>query len=100
MAKRVKAAGLKLLLDFHYSDTWADPGRQNEPAAWRKLNFEDLKKALYDYTAKVITALKNQGATPDMVQVGNEINHGLVWPDGSISHLDSMSQLISAGLPP
>ena len=98
MAKRVKAAGMKLLLDFHYSDTWADPGRQNKPAAWRNLNFEDLKKALYDYTAQVITALKNQGATPDMVQVGNEINHGLVWPDGNISHLDSMSQLISAGV--
>lgn len=98
MAKRVKAAGLKLLLDFHYSDTWADPGRQNEPGAWHSLAFGDLKKALYDYTAHVLTTMKTQGAAPDMVQVGNEINHGLVWPVGSISHPDSMSQLISAGV--
>lgn len=98
MAKRVKAAGMKLLLDFHYSDTWADPGKQYEPAAWRNLSFTDLKKALYDYTAKVLTTLKTQGAAPDMVQVGNEINHGLVWPEGNIGHLDSMSQLISAGV--
>jgi beta-galactosidase len=98
MAKRVKAAGMKLLLDFHYSDTWADPGKQNEPAAWRNLSFTGLKKALYDYTAKVLTALKNQGTTPEMVQVGNEINHGIVWPDGNICHLDSMSQLLSAGV--
>ena len=98
MAKRVKAAGLKLLLDFHYSDTWADPGRQNMPAAWRALSFTDLKTALYDYTVHVLTELKNAGAEPDMVQVGNEINHGLVWPVGSINRLDSMSQLISAGV--
>lgn len=98
MAKRVKAAGMKLLLDFHYSDTWADPGRQNIPGAWNGLSFADLKKALYDYTRQVISALKDQGTAPDMVQVGNEINHGLVWPVGSVSHLDSMSQLISAGV--
>jgi len=98
MAKRVKAAGMKLSIDFHYSDTWADPGRQNEPAAWRNLSFTDLKKALYDYTRKVLMELKAQGTTPDMVQVGNEINHGLVWPEGNIGHLDSMSQLISAGV--
>ncbi len=98
MAKRVKAAGMKLLLDIHYSDTWADPGRQTKPAAWRNLSFADLKKALFDYTVEVVTALKKQGTMPDMVQVGNEINHGLVWPEGSINHPDSMAQLISAGV--
>src|SRR6185503_19491835 len=66
MAKRIKAAGMKLLLDFHYSDYWADPGKQYKPAAWRSLNFTDLKQALHDYTKEVITALKNQNTTPDM----------------------------------
>ncbi len=97
MAKRVKAAGMKLLLDFHYSDYWADPGKQYKPKAWEGLGFEDLKKALYDYTHEVMTALKKQGTTPDMVQIGNEINHGIVWPEGSVSHPDSLAQLINAG---
>ncbi|MFM2358937.1 MAG: hypothetical protein RLY16_930, partial [Bacteroidota bacterium] len=98
MAKRVKAAGLKLLLDFHYSDYWADPGKQYKPFAWRNLNFEQLKKAVYDYSFSVMTELKNQGTLPDMVQVGNEINHGMLWPDGSVAHMDSLAQLISAGV--
>jgi beta-galactosidase len=98
MAKRIKAAGMNFLLDFHYSDYWADPGKQYKPAAWRNLSFEELKKALYDYTKKVIQELKDQGTTPDMVQVGNEINHGIVWPEGHVSNVDSMSQLIAAGI--
>jgi beta-galactosidase len=97
MAKRVKAAGLKLLLDFHYSDYWADPGKQYKPAAWRNLSFEELKKAMYDFTKKVMQELKDQGTTPDMVQIGNEINHGMIWPEGHVSHLDSLAQLINAG---
>jgi beta-galactosidase len=97
MAKRVKAAGLKLLLDFHYSDYWADPGKQYKPAAWKNLSFTDLKKALYDYTKNVIQELKNQGTTPDMVQIGNEINHGVVWPDGNVNNPDGLAQLINAG---
>src|SRR6185503_836575 len=98
MAKRVKAAGMKLLLDFHYSDYWADPGKQYKPAAWNKLSFEDLKRALYDYTKNVVQELKAQGTSPDMVQVGNEINHGMVWPEGNVNHLDSLAQLYSAGV--
>ena len=98
MAKRIKASGMKLLLDFHYSDYWADPGKQYKPAAWKNLSFPDLKKALYDYTKKVMTALKNQGTLPDMVQVGNEINHGIVWPDGNVSNIDGTAQLIQAGI--
>jgi beta-galactosidase len=97
MAVRVKKAGMKLLLDFHYSDYWADPGKQYKPAAWRGLNFEELKKALYDYTRKVILELKEQGTTPDMVQIGNEINHGIVWPEGSVSNPDLLAQLLNAG---
>lgn len=97
MAKRVKAAGMKLLLDFHYSDYWADPGKQYKPAAWRKYSFEELKKAVYDYTKDVMQQLKDQGTTPDMVQVGNEINHGIVWPEGNVSNFDGLAQLINAG---
>ena len=97
MAKRVKDAGMKLLLDFHYSDYWADPGKQYKPAAWRGLNFDELKKALYDFTRNAIQQLKDQGTTPDMVQIGNEINHGIVWPEGNVSNFDGLAQLINAG---
>lgn len=97
MAKRVKAAGMKLLLDFHYSDYWADPGKQYKPKAWEGLGFEALKKALYDYTLEVMRQLSEQGTPPDMVQIGNEINHGIVWPEGSVAHLDSLAQLLCAG---
>jgi arabinogalactan endo-1,4-beta-galactosidase len=98
MAKRIKAAGMKFLLDFHYSDYWADPQQQNKPAAWVGENFTALKKSLHDYTVKVMQELKDQGTAPDMVQVGNEINHGMVWPEGAIGNLDSLSQLIYAGI--
>jgi beta-galactosidase len=98
MAKRVKEAGMKLLLDFHYSDTWADPGKQYKPAAWRGKPFPELKQAVYDYTKEVMQALKDQGTLPHMVQVGNEINHGMIWPEGNIGNLDSLAQLIYAGI--
>jgi arabinogalactan endo-1,4-beta-galactosidase len=98
MAKRIKAAGMKFLLDFHYSDYWADPQQQNKPAAWVGEDFTALKKSLHDYTVNVMQELKDQGTTPDMVQMGNEINHGMVWPDGAINNLDSLAQLIYAGI--
>lgn len=97
MAKRIKASGMKWLLDFHYSDTWADPGKQYKPAAWKGLSFTELKKALFDYTRQVMEELKAQGTTPDMVQIGNEINHGIVWPEGSVNNPDGLAQLINAG---
>ena len=98
MAKRVKAAGMKLLLDFHYSDYWADPEKQYKPKAWQGLGFPILRDSVEAYSKKVIQALKNQGTTPDMVQIGNEINHGMIWPDGHIGNLDSLAQLIQAGI--
>ena len=84
LAKRIKNAHFKLLLDFHYSDTWADPGHQVKPTAWEGLSFEDLRDSLFEYTCSVITALKNEGALPDIVQIGNEITTGLLWPDGRV----------------
>jgi beta-galactosidase len=98
MAKRVKAAGLHLLLDFHYSDYWADPGKQFKPAAWRGLSFPLLEDSVYAFTSRVIAALRSQGTPPDMVQVGNEINHGMIWPEGSIRHPDSLARLVLAGI--
>ncbi|HEY4061729.1 MAG TPA: beta-galactosidase GalA [Puia sp.] len=98
MAKRVKAAGLQFLLDLHYSDTWADPGKQYKPAAWVGKDFSELRDSVYVYTKTVIEALKRQGTLPDMVQVGNEINHGMIWPEGGISHPDNLAELVYAGI--
>ncbi len=98
MAKRVKAAGMKLLLDFHYSDYWADPQKQYMPKAWRGKPITALKQAVYDYTRSVIQALKDQGTAPAMVQIGNEINHGMIWPHGSVNNFDSLAQLFFAGI--
>ncbi|WP_062541974.1 glycosyl hydrolase 53 family protein [Rufibacter tibetensis] len=97
MAKRVKAAGMKLLLDFHYSDYWADPQQQNKPAAWVGKDFSVLKDSVQAYTQHVMQQLKNQGTEPEMVQIGNEINHGMIWPEGHVNNLDSLAQLIYAG---
>ena len=98
MAKRVKAAGMELLLDFHYSDYWADPGKQFKPAAWRGEDFPHLQQSVFDFTKMVMDSLAAQGTTPDMVQVGNEINHGMIWPEGNMRHPDSLAALIYAGI--
>jgi beta-galactosidase len=98
MAARVKKAGMKLLLDFHYSDYWADPQQQYKPSAWIGLDFNQLQSALKDYTKMVLMALKQQGTLPEMVQIGNEINHGFVWPEGHINNPDSLASLIKAGI--
>lgn len=98
MAKRIKAAGMKFLLDFHYSDTWADPQKQFKPAAWKGQNFSQLKQTVFGYSKDVIEAMKNAGVSPDMVQIGNEINHGMIWPEGHINNLDSLAQLVYAGI--
>ena len=98
MAKRIKDADLNLLLDFHYSDTWADPQKQFKPKTWEDLAFEELTTALKDYTKAVLTQLKEQGTVPDIVQIGNEVNHGVVWPEGHISNLDNLASLLKAGV--
>jgi len=84
LAVRVKSAGLKVLLDFHYSDSWADPGKQNKPATWAGLDFADLKSQIRSYTSNTIHLLTDAGARPDFVQVGNEITPGLLWSDGRV----------------
>jgi beta-galactosidase len=98
MAKRVKAVGMKFLLDFHYSDTWADPQKQFKPQTWKGQSFDQLKQTVFNYSLDVIRSLKNEQVLPDMVQIGNEINHGIIWPEGHINNLDSLAQLVFAGI--
>lgn len=82
LAKRAKSLGLNVLLDFHYSDFWVDPGKQNVPKAWQDLTFEEMNTALYDYTKNVLSEMKQLDVYPDMVQIGNELNSGMLWPYG------------------
>ncbi|HEX9167091.1 MAG TPA: glycosyl hydrolase 53 family protein [Gemmatimonadales bacterium] len=98
MARRVKAAGMQLLLDFHYSDYWADPQQQHKPLAWAQLDYPALRDTVRGYTRSVLEALRRQGTLPDMVQIGNEVNHGLLWPEGHIGNLDQLAGLLQAGV--
>ena len=83
-AQKVKAKGLALMVDFHYSDTWADPGKQYKPAAWAGHTIAQLQTDVYNYTYDVCNSLKAQGTTPDSIQIGNEINVGMLWNEGKV----------------
>ncbi|SDD15302.1 glycoside hydrolase family 53 protein [Streptomyces prasinopilosus] len=96
-AKRVKDRGMKLLVDFHYSDTWADPGRQTKPAAWAGHSYGRLRTDVYRHTYDVLDALEAQGTTADMVQVGNEINGGMLWDEGSTDNWTQLAGLLNSG---
>lgn len=97
-ALRAKNAGMKVMIDFHYSDSWADPGKQPKPAAWASLDFNALVSALHDYTVHVMDTLKTNGITPDWVQVGNEVDDGMLWEDGRAStHMANFAALVEAG---
>jgi arabinogalactan endo-1,4-beta-galactosidase len=97
MAVRLKSLGIKLLVDFHYSDNWADPGKQYKPSAWENYDFEQLKQAVYDHTYDICSSLAAQGTPADMVQIGNEINAGMLWPDGDYNHFDNLAALLKSG---
>lgn len=98
LARRVKAAGLKFLLDFHYSDCWADPGKQRKPKAWAGYSVDELEKAVYEYTKKTVEDFGKEGLLPDMVQVGNELSNGLLWPEGRVPNYDNIARFVSAGV--
>ncbi len=98
MAKRIKAHGMHFLLDFHYSDFWADPGKQRKPYAWEHLSQEELVQAVYDYTTEVLKTLTREGCQPDMVQVGNEIRSGMLFPDGEVPNYAGLARLVNAGI--
>lgn len=97
MALRAQKAKMRIMIDFHYSDTWADPAKQAKPAAWANLSFDALQKKVYEHTFDVLTALKKAGVTPEWVQVGNEIPGGMLWPDGSTNNWAQLAQLLNKG---
>lgn len=100
LAKRIKKAGLRFLLDFHYSDVWADPAHQTKPAAWKDLPFDALTKQVQSYSRDVIAAFRRNGAMPDIVAVGNETTNGMLWPDGQVEQPDGWAHfaaLFNAG---
>ncbi len=94
--KRAKDAGMKVCLDFHYSDTWADPANQKIPLAWKGLLLDVLKDSLYNYTLSVLNSLKSQNLTPEMVQIGNEINPGILLPIGEKN--PALAMLLNSGI--
>lgn len=81
-AWRAHQLGMRLMIDFHYSDSWADPGQQTKPAEWSSYTLEELKTAVAHHTKDVLNALKTQGITPEWVQVGNETGNGMLWDEG------------------
>ena len=85
LGKRIKDAGFYFMLDFHYSDSWADPANQWTPDAWKSLSDDELYTKIYEYTAACLDELNKKGATPDFIQIGNEISYGMLWGvvDGS-----------------
>lgn len=96
LAARAKAAGLGILLDLHYSDTWADPGAQHAPAAWAGYGIEQLEQAVYDHTLDALATMGDAGALPEMVQVGNEITNGIVGV--SRSNIEHFARVLKAGV--
>ena len=97
-ALRAKNLGMRIMIDFHYSDIWADPSKQTKPAAWTSLSFTDLKTAVSTHTTDVLTTLKNNGITPQWVQVGNETGNGMLWEDGKAStNMANYAALNNAG---
>ncbi len=97
MAVRAKSMGMRIMIDFHYSDSWADPSKQYKPAAWTSHTFSQLLTDVYNHTTDVLTDLKIAGVTPEWVQIGNEIPGGMLWPEGSTSNFNQLAQLLNKG---
>ena len=98
LASAGKKLGYSYLLDLHYSDFWADPGKQYPPKEWAYADADALEKHVYDYTKDVLLKLKRLDLLPEMVQVGNEITNGLMWPHGKWDNVDNIARFISAGI--
>lgn len=104
IAKRVSEKGFGVLMNFHYSDFWADPGKQIKPKAWEGLTVDELEQAVYDFTLETMELFKKEGVNITMVQVGNELSNGLLWPEGKIDvdagigEYDNIAKFVSAGI--
>lgn len=97
MAVRAKNMGMRIMIDFHYSDSWADPSKQNKPAAWANHSFSELLNDVYNHTYDVLNSLKTAGVTPEWVQIGNEIPGGMLWPEGNSTNFAQLAQLLNKG---
>ena len=98
MTHRADSMGFSVMLDFHLSDSWADPGKQNKPAAWVNHTFTQLLTDVYNHIYDVLDTLKSIGVTPKWVQIGNETNDGMLWEDGRAStHMSNFAELIKSG---
>ena len=97
IAVRAQKMGMRIMIDFHYSDTWADPAHQTKPSAWVNHSFVELQNEVYKHTFDVLTALKLAGVTPEWVQIGNEIPGGMLWPEGSSKNFSQLAQLLNKG---
>lgn len=98
IAKRVTAAGFGVLLNFHYSDFWADPGKQIKPKAWARYGMEALEEAVYRYTGDVLKSFAEAEIRLWMVQIGNELTNGLLWPEGRVPNYGNIARLVNAGI--
>jgi arabinogalactan endo-1,4-beta-galactosidase len=99
LAKDAKKLGYKFLLNYHYSDTWADPGKQTIPKAWESKSHAEPVQAVREYTRETIVAFREAGVLPDMVQTGNEITPGMLWPDGKLpANWDNFAELLKAAI--
>ena len=102
LSRQIKKAGLQLMLDFHFSDTWADPGKQFTPKRWENCSREAMTDSVYAYTKASLLALKRAGISPELIQVGNEITNGLLWPTGKLDptrddNWDTVTDFLKAG---
>lgn len=98
IGKQVTKAGYGVLLNLHYSDFWADPGKQFKPKAWKDYGIEELEKAIYDFTFETVTAFLDAEVNLTMIQVGNELSNGLCWPEGKVPNYDNIARMVSAGI--
>lgn len=99
LARQARELKFKFLLNYHYSDTWADPQRQFIPTAWKGKSHAELVQAVHDYTRDTIITFREAGVMPDMVQIGNEVSPGMLWPDGKLpDNWNNFAELIKAGI--
>ncbi len=99
LAKSARELGMKFLLDYHFSDTWADPGKQTVPKAWKGMSHKELVRAVFEYSRETIKAFREAGVMPDMVQPGNEVINGMMWPDGKLpENWDNFAELVRAAI--
>ena len=98
LTKRALAKGMEVLLDFHYSDFWADPCKQSMPRAWQGMNLEELEEAVYRYTKETLEAMRAADAFPTLIQIGNEVTNGILWPWGKVPEYKNLARLLNAGI--